>query len=79
MKRVRKLVKSRAPRTRKPRGWRGDSWQHALAAKGIKTKGIGRVTQDVEGGGYSVTRIPVKEEKKKPAGIRDVAYAPDKA
>ena len=61
------------------RGWRGEPWRHALAAKGIKTKGIGRVTQDVEGGGFMVTRIPVKEEKKKGRGIRDVAYVPDKA
>lgn len=73
MKRVRKLVKSRTTTTKKPRGWRGESWRHALAAKGVKTKGIGRVTQDVEDGGYRVIRIPVKTERKKGGGIRDVA------
>lgn len=81
MKRVVKRVKggTSTTKTPKPRGWRGESWRHALAAKGVKTKGIERVTQDVEGGGYRVTRIPIKEEKKKSGGIRDVAYVPDKA
>ncbi len=77
MKRVVKHVKG-SPMTKR-KGWRGESWRHALAAKGVKTKGIGRVTQDVEGGGYKVVRIPIKKEKKKGGGIRDVAYVPDKA